>query len=155
MFVLFFLLWLLLTGELSLHACLWGAAVSAAITWFCWKYLDYRVALPRPGRLWGWARYLVCLLAEMLKAGFVVMRLVYTRGRNMRPLLVWFDTPLTEDRDRVVLANSITLTAGTITVTAADGRFCVHALDASLAEDIEDSVFQRRLENMGAGVWNR
>lgn len=154
-FVLFFLLWLLLTGELSVHACLWGAVVSAAMTWFCWKYLDYHAALPRPGRLWGWARYLACLLAEMLKAGFVVMRLVYTRGRNMRPLLVWFDTPLSEDRARVVLANSITLTAGTITVTAADGRFCVHALDDSLAEDIEDSAFQRRLENMGAGVWNR
>ena len=55
-FVLFFLLWLLLTGELSVHACLWGAVVSAAMTWFCWKYLDYHAALPRPGRLWGWAR---------------------------------------------------------------------------------------------------
>ena len=150
MFVLFFLLWLLMTGELSVHACLWGAVVSAAMTWFCWKFLDYRMALPRPGRLWGWLRYLAYLLAEMLKAGFVVMRLVYTRGRNMRPLLVWYDTPLEEDRARVILANSITLTAGTITVTAADGRFCVHALDASLAEGIEDCAFQQRLEQMEA-----
>ena len=150
MFVLFFLLWLLMTGELSLHACLWGLVVSAVMTWFCWKFLDYRMELPRPGRLWGWVRYLAYLLKEMLKAGFVVMRLVYTRGRNMRPLLVWYSTPLQEDRARVILANSITLTAGTITVTAADGRFCVHALDASLAEGIEDSEFQRRLKKMEA-----
>lgn len=155
MFVLFFLLWLLLTGELSAHACLWGVVVSAVMTWFCWKYMDYRISVPRPDRLWGWARYLAYLLVEMLKAGFVVMRLVYTRGRNMRPLLVWFDTPLTEDRSRTILANSITLTAGTITVTAADGRFCVHALDDSLAENIENSEFQRRLEKMGACVWSR
>ena len=155
MFIWFFLLWLLLTGELSVHACLWGAAVSAAMTWFCWKFLDYRAVLPRPGRLWGWMRYLAYLLAEMLKAGFVVMRLVYVRGRNMRPLLVWFDTPLATDRERAILADSITLTAGTITVTAAGGRFCVHALDRSLAADIEDSQFQRRLEKMGDGLWSR
>ena len=28
-FLLFFLLWLLLSGGVSLHACLWGLAVSA------------------------------------------------------------------------------------------------------------------------------
>ncbi len=155
MFVLFFLLWLRLTGEVTVQACLWGLAVSAAMTWFCWKFLDYRISLPRPGQLWSWGRYLVHLLAEMLRAGFVVMRLVYTRGRNMRPLLVWYDTPLKEDRERVILANSITLTAGTITVTAADGHFCVHALDASLAEGIEDCGFQQRLEKMGVRLWNR
>lgn len=150
MFVLFFLLWILMTGELTVSACLWGLAVSAALTWFCWKFLGYHLSVPRPGRLWTGVRYLAYLLAEMLKAGFVVMRLVYTRGRNMRPLLVWFDTPLAADRARVVLANSITLTAGTITVSAADGRFCVHALDRSLAEGIEESEFQRRLEEMEA-----
>ena len=48
----------------------------------------------------------------------------------------------------MILADSITLTAGTITVTAADGRMCVHALDASLAEGIENSQFQQRLEKM-------
>lgn len=148
MFVLFFLLWLLMTGELTAHACLWGLAVSAVMTWFCRKFLGYRMSPLRPGQLWAGVRYLGYLLLEMLKAGFVVMRLVYTRGRNMRPLLVWFDTPLRAERDRVILADSITLTAGTITVTAADGRMCVHALDASLAEGIENSQFQQRLEKM-------
>lgn len=154
-FILFFLLWLLMTGELTIHACLWGLAVSAVMSWFCWKFLGYHVSFPRPGRLWGWIRYLGYLLKEMLKAGFVVMRLVYTRGRNMRPLLVRFHTSLEAERARVILADSITLTAGTITVTAADGAFCVHALDASLAEGLENSEFQRRLEQMEAGPWNR
>ena len=104
----------------------------------------------RPLRLVAAVRYLGYLLVEMLKAGFVVMRLVYSRGRNMRPVLVWFDVPLEDDRAQAILANSITLTAGTITVTAADGRMCVHALDESLAAGIEDSEFQRRLEKMEA-----
>ena len=152
MFLLFFLLWLLLSGGISVHTCLWGVAVSALISWFCKRVLGYqwRVFCGSPSRIWAMARYFAHLLAEMLKAGFVVMRLVYTRGRNMRPLLVWYNTPLKADRERVILANSITLTAGTITVTAEDGRFCVHALDASLAKGIEDCDFQRRLEKMEA-----
>ena len=134
MFILFFLLWLLMTGQLTIHACLWGLAVSAVMSWFCWKFLGYHVSFPRPGRLWGWIRYLGYLLKEMLKAGFVVMRLVYTRGRNMRPLLVRFHTPLEAERARVILADS---------------------MDASLAEGLENSEFQQRLEQMEAGPWNR
>lgn len=150
MFIWFFLLWLLLAGEVSLHACLWGVVVSGTMHWFCRKYLGYSGhrgvgALKKVG---AGAAYIWYLLVEMLKAGFVVMKLIYTRGREMRPQLVWFDTTLQGDGARAVLANSITLTAGTITVTAEDGRLCVHALDASLAAGLEDSEFQRRLETL-------
>ena len=41
MFLLFFLLWLLLSGGVSMHICLWGLAVSAVITWFCRRVLGY------------------------------------------------------------------------------------------------------------------
>lgn len=150
MFVLFFVLWLLMAGEVTLRVCLWGAAVSALLCRFCRRTLDFR-----PG---GWrglwrkagamAAYLGYLLAEMLKAGFVVMKLVYTRGRDMEPRLIWFDTTLKSAPAQAALANSITLTAGTITVEAENGRFCVHALDASLAEGIEDCAFQHRLERL-------
>ena len=47
MFVLFFLLWILMAGELSMHTCLWGLAASALMTWFCRKVLDYRWKLGR------------------------------------------------------------------------------------------------------------
>ncbi len=150
MFILFFLLWLLMAGKADLHVCLWGAAASALMSWFCCRVLGYRWTWDRkaPKKLLLGAAYLGYLLKEMLKAGFVVMKLIYTKGRNMEPRLIWFDTRLESDRARAALANSITLTAGTITVSAEDGRFCVHALDAALAEGIEDCGFQRRLERL-------
>ena len=150
MLILFFCLWLLMAGEITAHSCLWGAAVAVLMSWFCRKIMGYRWRWSRRalGRLWAAVRYLGYLLAEMLKAGWVVMKLIYTRGRNMEPKLIWFDTTLHSDQARAVLANSITLTAGTITVEAVDGRFCVHALDTSLAKDIEESEFQRRLEQL-------
>ena len=155
MFLLFFLLWLLLSGGISVHTCLWGVAVSALISWFCKRVLGYqwRVFCGSPSRIWAMARYFAHLLAEMLKAGLVIMRIIYTRPKGIEPKLVWFHTPLKTDRRRAMLADSITLTAGTITVRAEDGRMLVHTLDTPLAEGIEDSAFQQRLEKIG-GVPN-
>ena len=106
-------------------------------------------------RIWAMARYFAHLLAEMLKAGLVIMRIIYTRPKGIEPKLVWFHTPLKTDRRRAMLADSITLTAGTITVRAEDGRMLVHTLDTPLAEGIEDSSFQQRLERMEAAQWNK
>ena len=96
MFLLFFLLWLLLSGGISVHTCLWGVAVSALISWFCKRVLGYqwRVFCGSPSRIWAMARYFAHLLAEMLKAGLVIMRIIYTRPKGIEPKLVWFHTPL-------------------------------------------------------------
>ena len=51
---------------------------------------------------------------------------------------------------KVVLANSITLTPGTITVSVENDSFCVHCLDRELAEGMEDSVFVELLLEMEA-----
>ena len=157
MFLLFFLLWLLLSGGISVHTCLWGVAVSALITWFCRRVLGYEwhILLGSPGRLWAMVRYFAHLLLEMLKAGLVVMRLIYVRPRDIQPKLVWFRTPLQTDRHKAMLSDSITLTAGTITVRSQDGRLLVHALDAPLAEGIEDTAFQQQLEKMEGTQWRR
>ena len=150
MFILFFLTWILLAGEVSWSACLTGFLMAALLYLFCRQIMGY--GPPQgplsPRRLWRMLRYLGYLIWEMLKAGFVVMRLIYTKGRRMEPLLVRFDTDLQSDQARAVLGDSITLTAGTITVQDQEGHLYVHALDRSLAEGIEDSEFQRRLREL-------
>ena len=57
---------------------------------------------------------------------------------------------LKEEGYEVILANSITLTPGTITVSLEDNRFCVHCLDRELAEGMENSVFVELLKKMEA-----
>ena len=66
------------------------------------------------------------------------------------PALVYFRTELQSGLSKVILANSITLTPGTITVSLEDNRFCVHCLDRELAEGMESSVFVELLEKMEA-----
>jgi multicomponent Na+:H+ antiporter subunit E len=64
---------------------------------------------------------------------------------DIEPAIVSFDTDFKTDSARVMMANSITLTPGTITVSVEGDRFTVHCLDKSLAEGIKDSVFVRML----------
>ena len=61
-----------------------------------------------------------------------------------------FRTKLKTDTARVALANSITLTPGTITCTLEDDKFCVHALDTTLGEGVENTDFEKRLLELEA-----
>jgi hypothetical protein len=68
--------------------------------------------------------------------------------KEPRPQLVQFDVDLKKNRHLVALANSITLTPGTITVDLHDNHFTVHALDASFVDGLDDGVFVQQLMDM-------
>ena len=76
------------------------------------------------------------------------MKMILDKNFEPQPQLVHFESGLKETRHRVVLADSITLTPGTITVSVEDDRFCVHCLDKELAEGMETSVFVKLLKEM-------
>lgn len=147
MVLLLFGLWVLLSGGLSLETCVVGAGVTAALYALACRALGYSPAkdLRALKKVGGAVLFLLYLVWEMLAAGFVVMRLIYSRGREMEPRVIWFKTDLTGDSARAALANAITLTAGTLTVSQEGGQLCVHALDASLAEGLDHGAFEKKL----------
>ncbi len=67
---------------------------------------------------------------------------------EIEPVLVDFDAPLTSDFARLILANSITLTPGTITVEQNESHFVVHCLDKDMAEGLDKSIFVQLLLKM-------
>lgn len=139
-------LWIVFNGRFTLEILLFGLVLSSAITWFCWKFMDYspkaeKMALRLiPGAL----GYLWLLVREIIKANLSMLGYVYG-GKEVKPKLVTFRTPLKSRLARNVLSNSITLTPGTITAIQEDDKLTVHCLDAALAEGVEDQSFQQRL----------
>jgi len=93
-------------------------------------------------------RYLAVLLKEIVKANLTVMRMVLDRGFEPEPQLVQFDVDLVRDRHRVALANSITLTPGTITVSLDGSHYVVHCLDKSMVDGLDDGVMPTMLVEM-------
>lgn len=87
-------------------------------------------------RLFGlWLRlagYIPWLIYQIFKANLHVMVLVFhPRMRDLiDPKIITFDSRLKNDYARMLFANSITLTPGTITVDVTVwGRFSVHCID--------------------------
>lgn len=154
MIFLFFFLWILLSGQITPEVCLSGALISMLVWIFCRRVFGYRFTWEELafGKLWGGLCYLMYLIREMLRAGWIVMKLIYTSGKNTEPRLIYFHSNLKSERARSILANSITLTAGTITVSAEGDLFCVHTLDRTLAAGIENSAFEKRLEKLENGT---
>ena len=66
----------------------------------------------------------------------------------MEPVIVRFRVDLETELARVILANSITLTPGTITVLLEGNEYTVHCLDKCLAEGMEDSSFVKMLQKI-------
>jgi hypothetical protein len=67
------------------------------------------------------------------------IKFILSRQNKPRPLIVKFRTGLLTDTARVLLANSISLTPGTITISLDGEIFTVHCLDASMADGLENS----------------
>jgi multicomponent Na+:H+ antiporter subunit E len=81
-------------------------------------------ALPWPRM----AVYTAWLLKEIVLANWAVLKVVLDPALPAEPEMIVYRTRLQTSLGRTILANSITLTPGTITVDVEDDQFLVHAL---------------------------
>ena len=150
MLLLFFLAWIIFNGRITLEIVLFGVVIAALVFAFVCKFMDYSLE-----REVGFYKkfpfligYVLILLKEIVVANMQVVHLIWTRKEIVEPVIVKFKANLETELARVILANSITLTPGTITVLLEENEYTVHCLDKSLAEGIENSVFVKMLEKI-------
>lgn len=94
---------------------------------------------------WRWLAYLAWLLYSIVVANVQVAYLVLHPRMPIDPVLLQFRVPWRGAATQVVLANSITLTPGTVTVDLRDGQYTVHTLAPSLAQPLASGETQRRV----------
>lgn len=150
MYVLFLFLWIVFNGQFTWEIFFVGAVISAMLYWFVCKFMEYSPkkdlqALMSIGKV---IRYIAVLIWEIVKANTQVIYFILTSKYEIEPQLVSFRTDLKDELSRAVLANSITLTPGTITVTLTEDEYVVHCLDKSMAEVMDNSVFVKQLRNI-------
>ena len=125
----------LATGALS-------AAIVAGLMW--------RVTVRRPvaavdalKRVFRFCVYLPYLLWEIAKANLTIAYVVLHPRLPIDPRMVRFEAAVWGDFPVTTLANSITLTPGTLTVDVTDQEFYVHALTADSRADLLDGALER------------
>ena len=150
MYVIFFLIWIIFNGQFTLEIAAFGLVIAGALYWFICKFMDYkpRNDLVLCKRFFLIIHYIFILVKEILKANIAVFKMVYSAKYQLEPAVVHFTTTLNSNFARVLLANSITLTPGTITVSLNDNEYVVHCLDKELAQGIDHSIFVKLLERI-------
>lgn len=150
MFVILFVSWIIFNGKATWEVIIIGACLIAAIEWFMIKYLDYSMkkTIAAAGNVGKIIAYGIQLISEIIQSNIKVIEIIVNKKHEIEPKIITFETTLDSNTKKAVLANSITLTPGTITAYVEEQTVTVICLDKEFGEGIEDTVFERQLSKM-------
>lgn len=88
-------------------------------------------------------RYIYYLIIEIIKANIDVAKIVLSKEMNIQPHFFKVPLHLKKDLNKVIYANAITLTPGTLSVDIQDDYILIHALTQMAANGVEGSVLEK------------
>jgi multicomponent Na+:H+ antiporter subunit E len=138
LFILTFIFWLLLTFNFTLPNLITGAVAALISSLLLGKHHFRNGAkFLQPARYFWFLVYLVIIIWECIKANFDVAYRVLHPAMPIKPGIVKVPLTLKSDFARIMLANSITMTPGTIAVDIIGDDLFVHWIYVS-AENPEE-----------------
>ena len=151
-------LWVALSGRLDglfLAMGIISATAVLSVTEAIFRPGD-PVGFERPPARFSWLAgtvfrlviYFPLLLRDIAVANVHVVHLVLNPRMPISPSLVEFESPLRTEASNAVLANSITLTPGTVTVDMSAHRFIIHCISETMRQEIQDGVLLKRVAHV-------
>lgn len=142
-FILSLIFWLLITFRFTVPNLIVGSVAAALCSVIFAKYYFHSVyKFLQPQRYFWFLVYLVIFIWACIKANFDVAYRVLHPAMPIRPGIVKVKTTLKSGFAKTMLANSITMTPGTITVDIIDDDFYIHWIYVS-SED--PAVYTKRI----------
>ena len=150
MLLLLYALWIVLNGKLTLEIALIGIPVVGIVYFIMNRFFGYKIKddpslFKKAGYL---LQYCVVLFKEIISANIAMMKIIYNKSIPLNQTIVYFDCDLQGDFTKALLANAITLTPGTFTVSVDESTFTVHCLDADMLTDTENGKLINILRKM-------
>lgn len=153
-FIVSFFTWVVLTWSLDWQELLVGLVVSTVISVIFKRH--YRIKFGKKffgGLLKFVFIYIPVFIWEMFKANLdVASRTLFPKG-NLKPGFVKIRTNLNSDVAKLTLANSITLTPGTITMDVVGDELYVHWIDVLGTDEESKKTFYGKFEKILKGVY--
>ena len=148
LFVLLFIVWLLLSGHYTSPLMTYGALSCAGIVLLV-RHLGIldEEALPVHLSL-RWLVYAPWLMKEIVLSNIAVAKVILTPGLPIHPRMIRLTASQSSDVSRVIYANSITLTPGTVTLDVRGSEFLVHSLTSDSAEGLLSGEMDRRVSRV-------
>ena len=125
--VLLFVMWLILTANLQIANILIGLVVSFSISWLYIKLFTHK-AFEFISPFWLGV-YLWILLKNLIISNLRITKRTLSKDMKLSPAIVAVKTNLDSDWKKLLLANSITLTPGTLTLDIKDDTLFIHDIE--------------------------
>lgn len=133
---------LLALGVASCLLVLW----LAARTGFFDEYVYSLYLGPGLPRYWAW------LLIEIARSNVAVAAIVLSPRMRVDPTVVTIDTAGLSAIDQTMIANSITLTPGTVSINVGNEGIEVHCLNGKIADAVRRGDVLRRARALAGGA---
>ena len=139
-FFILTLIWILLNNNLTIEIIVIGASISLFVTLLlcrkCNVFDDIKIT---PKSFIFTILYLFVFIIELVKSNIDVAIRVLKPSLPINPGIVKVQTSLKSKMGRMLLANSITLTPGTLTIDIKDDILYIHWIDVT-SSDIEGAT---------------
>ena len=152
LFLCLYTAWNLLNGRITAEILLMGLPVST-IAYLLSLHVFHdspRKDFARFRNLPLLLRYSLFLWKEVMRSALHVVRVIWKPGLPSSAISA-FQPELRNRWQRMLLANSITLTPGTITVETDQNQFLVHCLEADAASGLNDSQMLQHIQGKEKG----
>ncbi|MFU0824442.1 Na+/H+ antiporter subunit E [Clostridium sp.] len=145
--LLYVLYWIILSESKDLQTIIIGIFICGSIAWMNARFSgEYRSKHKVFIHKIKYAIiYVLVLLKEIVIANLQVAKKVLSPSMDISPTVVSIKTKLKSDFYKTILANSITLTPGTITVSMEKDILTIHCLEKDYIEGLVNSKFEQIL----------
>lgn len=153
--IILFIFWILLSGRFEVKFFIYGVFTSLIAGYVCMPLLMLKsadgkneyFALGFP--ILKLAAYCLWIFWQLITSNFALAKAIVSPDLAINPRVVRFKVHMDNPMALTVLANSITLTPGTVTMNVTnDGIYEIHALTDDAAAGIEAGDMQRRVARL-------
>jgi multicomponent Na+:H+ antiporter subunit E len=150
--IIMFVLWVILSWNFDPVLLSMGVFCSLLVAY--WSH-DLLISEPDFGltirRYLSLAKYIPWLLWQIVLANLNLVYLTLNPRDIIEPIVIQFNPELQTDMGVVMLANSITLTPGTVTIVGNRQEFIVHAITQKDAEGLLEGNMQAKVRDIERG----
>lgn len=148
MYFILLLLWVIYNERLNLEVLSVGIVICGILYFFMRKFMNYNLHndIQNLKKMPKYISFLFIVIIEILKSNLVMLKAIFFKGKEFKPVIIEFESPIKKKSLQVALANCITLTPSTYTLKLIDGVFVVYALNEKSVENIENSIYVKKLK---------
>lgn len=155
MFISMFIFWMILAGRTEIKFIIYGILTAAVTSWITYPLLlvrnktgdkKYFVFGVNPFKF---ISYFIWLMWQLILANIDVLLATTSQELQIDPKVVRFKVHFDNPMASVMLADSITLTPGTVTINVTDdGLYEIHALTPGAADGIYGGDFPKHVASL-------